>query len=179
MSPMLETRSGTLRDAREADLAQIVRIYNAAIPSRMSVADTLPVTVESRADWFLQHDSSRRPIWVLERASTILGWISLQSFAHSAAFNGTAEVSVYVSDSSQRSGIGTLLLGTLIKFCPTFGVETVLGFTFAHNEPVIRLNRRIGLAEWGRLRNVARLDGMTSDMLIFGLNIAQFPALEN
>jgi phosphinothricin acetyltransferase len=45
----------TLRDATEADLPAIVAIYNAAIPGRTATADTDPVTVESRREWFAKH----------------------------------------------------------------------------------------------------------------------------
>jgi L-amino acid N-acyltransferase YncA len=42
----------TLRDATPADLPAIVDIYNQAIPGGWSTADTVPVTVESRREWF-------------------------------------------------------------------------------------------------------------------------------
>jgi L-amino acid N-acyltransferase YncA len=38
-----------IRDAVERDLPEIVDIYNDAIPGRLATADTVPVTVETRA----------------------------------------------------------------------------------------------------------------------------------
>ena len=55
-----------IRDAHEADLPSIVEIYNASIPGRAATADTEPVTVQSRRQWFAEHDPSSRPLWVLE-----------------------------------------------------------------------------------------------------------------
>jgi phosphinothricin acetyltransferase len=52
-----------MRKANENDLERIVAIYNSTIASRRSTADTVPVTVESRREWFLEHDE-KRPLLV-------------------------------------------------------------------------------------------------------------------
>src|SRR5688572_31361616 len=96
----------TVRDARPDDLARIVAIYNEAVPGRQATADTEPVAVESRAAWFREHSPARRPLWVAERAGSILGWVSFQDFYGRPAYGATAEVSVYVSTTAQRGGIG-------------------------------------------------------------------------
>ena len=54
----------TIRDATEDDLPAIVAIYNASIPGRIATADTEPVSIESRRDWFRDHDPEKRPLWV-------------------------------------------------------------------------------------------------------------------
>src|SRR4051812_41726435 len=53
-----------IRYAEPDDLATIVAIYNASIPSRMATADTDPVTVAAREGWFRDFDPARRPLWV-------------------------------------------------------------------------------------------------------------------
>ena len=93
----------TIRDATEADLSAIVEIYNAAIPGRQATADTEPVSVESRGDWFREHHLERRPLWVAVDDGAILGWLSFQSFYGRPAYRATAEISVYVSPSKQRT----------------------------------------------------------------------------
>lgn len=65
-----------IRDADPEDLPAIVEIYNQAIPGRRAVADTMPVTVESRIDWFEEHDPASRPIWVLEHQGSVIAWLS-------------------------------------------------------------------------------------------------------
>ena len=41
-----------IRDALKQDLVQIVEIYNSNIPSHLATADTQPITIESRLQWF-------------------------------------------------------------------------------------------------------------------------------
>ena len=55
-----------VRDAVEADLPAIVDIYNQSIRGGWSTADTVPVTVDGRLDWFRKHNPQRRPMWVAE-----------------------------------------------------------------------------------------------------------------
>jgi phosphinothricin acetyltransferase len=158
----------TIRDATEADLPAIVEIYNASIPGRMATADTEPVSVESRRGWFREHDPKRRPLWVAVEKGAIVGWLSFQSFYGRPAYYATAEVSVYVSPSKQRSGIGRALLARAIEEEPRLGLKTLLGFIFGHNDPSLRLFEGFGFQRWGILPRVAELDGVERDLVIMG-----------
>jgi L-amino acid N-acyltransferase YncA len=158
----------SIRDAREADLARIVAIYNEAVPGRRATADTEPVSVASRRPWFEEHSAERRPLWVAERDRAIVGWLSFQSFYGRPAYAATAEVSVYVSGEAQRDGVGRQLLARAIERAPGLGLETLVAFIFGHNEPSLRLFEAHGFARWGHLPRVARLDGREADLLILG-----------
>ena len=157
-----------MRDAREADLPRLVAIYNEAIPGRRATADTEPVSVESRLPWFREHTPARRPLWVAEREGAIVGWLSFQDFYGRPAYGATAELSVYVSATAQRGGVGRHLLARALEHAPTLGLATLLGFIFAHNTPSVTLFERHGFARWGHLPRVARLDGVERDLLILG-----------
>jgi L-amino acid N-acyltransferase YncA len=54
----------TIRDATEDDLPAIVAIYNASIPGHTATADTEPVSIADRRNWFGEHHPDRRPLWV-------------------------------------------------------------------------------------------------------------------
>lgn len=64
----------TIRYATEADLPEIVSIYNSTIPSRNVTADLEPVTVESRMDWFANHTPDKHPIWVAIKDEKLIAW---------------------------------------------------------------------------------------------------------
>jgi L-amino acid N-acyltransferase YncA len=160
-----------VRDAHERDLPRIVVIYNEAIPGRRATADTEPVGVDSRVGWFREHTPERRPLWVAERSGVIVGWLSFQSFYGRPAYAATAEVSVYVSGSVQRGGIGRALLTRAIDNAPSLGLASLVAFVFGHNEPSLALFERHGFDRWGHLPRVARLDGVERDLLILGRRV--------
>ena len=157
-----------IRDAIEADLPAIVSIYNSTIPTRLSTADTTPVSVESRLPWFHEHTPTNRPLWVLEIDGAIAGWFSFQSFYGRPAYHATAEVSVYTSATHRRLGIGRQLLAEGIRRAPDLGLHTLVGFIFGHNTPSLGLFESFRFRRWGVLPRVAELDGIERDLVIVG-----------
>jgi L-amino acid N-acyltransferase YncA len=160
-----------IRDAVHADLPAIVRIYNSSIAGRMATADTEPVSVESRERWFAEHHPGRRPLWVAEVEGAIVGWLSFQSFYGRPAYQATAELSVYVMPDFHGRGVARTLLGRAVEQAPTLGLQTLVGFTFGHNEPSLRLFERFEFVRWGLLPRVARLDGVERDLVIVGRRV--------
>jgi L-amino acid N-acyltransferase YncA len=163
----------SIRFAQAADLPQIVEIYNSAIPGRLATADTEPVTVAEREQWFSEFDPARRPLWVLTDATAraIRGWLSLHSFYGRPAYAATVEASVYTHPKSRRQGVGKTLLAHALAAGPALGIRTVLGFVFAHNAPSIALFEAQGFGTWGTLPRVAVLDGIERDLAILGRRI--------
>ncbi len=161
----------TIRDAKQKDLARIVEIYNSTIESRMVTADTEMVDVESRLDWFLNHTSDKRPLWVMEDDGMIMGWLSFQDFYGRPAYQATAEISIYIDPAYRSKGIGVKFLDYAINHAPGLKLNTLLGFIFAHNEPSIRLFKKFGFEEWAHLPGVAELDGVRRDLLILGKKV--------
>lgn len=157
-----------IRNALESDLARIVEIYNAAIPSRRATADTVPVTVDSRRAWFDNHDSERRPLLVLEKDGEIAAWMSFENFYGRPAYQHTAELSIYVAPEHQRQRLGRYLLEEAVQRAPNLRLRSLVGYIFAHNESSVRLFTSFGFREWGRLPDVAEIDGCEYSLCIFG-----------
>ena len=161
------------RIARRDDLPLIVDIYNSTVASREVTADTEPVTVASREQWFADHDPSRRPLWVIEQEGQpgVIGWLSYSNFYGRPAYNGTAELSIYIGKDWRGKGIGQYCLRAAIEHAPAIGVHTLLGFIFGHNIPSLGLFEKFGFAMWANLPRVANLDGVERDLLILGKRV--------
>ena len=163
----------TLQIATLADLPSIVAIYNSTIPGRMVTADLLPVSVDSRLPWFHAHQAERRPLWVVRDAGEVIAWVSLSDFYGRPAYNGTAEVSIYLAESCRGRGMGKQLLQQVTALAPQYDVENLLGFIFGHNEPSLALFRKQGFSEWAHFPKVAVLDGIHRDLIILGKALNQ------
>ncbi len=160
-----------IRPALAADLPEIVRIYNASIPGRLATADTQPVTVAQREEWFRAFNAESRPLWVLEREGAIAGWLGLRSFYGRPAYHRTVESAVYVAPEHQRRGVARALLEHALADCPRLGVANILAFVFAHNAPSIALFEAYRFQRWGLLPRVCELDGEERDVLILGCRL--------
>ena len=160
-----------IRNATWDDLAEKVAIYNAAIPGRLATADTETVSVDSRRSWFQDHDSGYHPLWVYEDGP-VIGWLSLNTFYARPAWDGTAEVSVYITPHRQREGLAKELLSHAIDQAPSLGLRIFLGFVFSHNHPSLTLFKNLGFEAWGRLPSVCVLDGVQRDVMILGRSVS-------
>lgn len=165
-------REVLFRDASIDDLPLIVEIYNSTVAGRMVTADTEPVTVESRIKWFNEHTPDRRPLWMVEdNTGAVLGWVSIQSFYGRPAYNGTTEISIYLDPIHRGKGVGKKVLSVALDKCKALGIQTLLGFIFAHNEPSLKLFKNAGFDQWALFPNVAVLDGVERSLIILGKRI--------
>ena len=160
------------RDAKRSDLEKIIEIYNSTIASRLVTADTEPVSVESKIKWFEEHSPEKRPLWVIEdELNEIVGWVSFQSFYGRPAYDATVEISIYLDSNQRGKGLGKQVLGYCIDKAPEFGIKTILGFIFSHNEPSIRLFKHFGFEEWANFPNIATLDNIERSLTILGKRV--------
>jgi len=163
----------TYRNADFTDLNKIVEIYNSTIASRMVTADTETVSVESKEKWFDEHNAEKRPLWVIENEQNeIIGWVSFQSFYGRPAYDATVEISIYLDENQRGKGLGKHVLGYCINEAPKYGIKTLLGFIFTHNEPSLKLFRNFGFEDWGTLPDIATLDGKEYGLKILGKRLS-------
>lgn len=161
-----------IREAMERDLPAIVEIYNQSIPAGWSTADTRPIDVAERVEWFRKFDPARRPIWVAEADGRVVGTAYLSSFyAGRPAYDATAEVSVYVATAAHRQGIGRRLKEFVIGQCPRLGITTLLSMHFDHNEATRRINESLGFEQMGHLTEIAVVQGNKRGLVISALRI--------
>ncbi len=160
-----------MRIANESDLPIIVSIYNATIPTRQSTADTVEVTVASRMEWFGQHIQGKRPLMVHEEDNKVVAWVSFQSFYGRAAYDHTAEISIYVAAACRGKGLGRTLLAEALAMTQRLDIKTVVGFVFSHNDPSLRLFKSFGFEEWGKLPEIAEMDGKEFSLSILGKRV--------
>jgi L-amino acid N-acyltransferase YncA len=152
----------------ESDLPAIIKIYNAAVATRVATAQLEQVTLDERRNWLKEHSPDRHPFWVLKIDRKIAGWLTLKPFLPRCAYRGTAEVSVYVDEKFRRRGVGRALLGEAIARASSLKINAMVGLIFVHNEPSLKLFERLGFEKWGLLPRVARLDDIERDLTIMG-----------
>ncbi|MBO9571299.1 MAG: N-acetyltransferase [Chitinophagaceae bacterium] len=159
------------RNATITDLPKIIEIYNSIVAGRMVTADTEPVSVESRIKWFHEHEPVNRPLWMVYDSDNLVGWVSFQSFYGRPAYRFTAEISIYLDQQMRGKGYGEKILKYAMSKCAELEIKTLLGYIFGHNEPSLKLFKKLGFETWGTFPGIAELDNIERDLIILGKRI--------
>ena len=150
--------------ATRDELPEIVAIYNSTIASRQVTADLQSVSVMQRQTWFEAHQRVNRPLYVMKEVSgSIVAWGSFSDYYPRAAYERTAEISLYVAQNQRGKGVG--------QRAPTLGIHKIVAVIFAHNTPSVALFRKNGFALWGMLPEVCDLDGQLANIVILGATV--------
>ncbi len=162
-----------LRIAKIEDLPAIVAIYNQAVPTHRSTANTTPWNAEARKQWFDDHDSHRHPIFVAEMDGCVIGWCSLSVYrAGRAALRFTAEISYYVDTAHQGQGVGQALIRHAVEVSPSLGIKNIIAVLLDRNEPSRKLLEKLGFQQWGYLPRVLDFDGEECGEFYYGRRVA-------
>jgi L-amino acid N-acyltransferase YncA len=95
----------------------------------------------------------------------VVGWASLNPYSHRCAYDGVADLSVYVERASRGRGIGKALLQELEHRAGQRNFHKLVLFTLPFNEAGQRLYRRCGFREVGLFREQGTLDGRFVDVM--------------
>jgi len=153
-----------VRKAAAADLAAIRRIHNEGIADRATL-DTEPKADTDMATWWSAHDGRYTVLVAEDTGGNIIGWASLNPYSYRCAYNGVADLSVYVARDARGTGIGSALLGELEKRAKANAFHKIVLFTFTSNTGGQGLYRKLGYREVGIFREQGMLDGHFMDVM--------------
>ncbi len=125
-------------------------------------------TVETHAPDWESWNSNHRPDCrlVARDGDEVVGWAALSPVSTRSAYAGVAEVSVYVSESSRGSGVGKLLLSSLVSTSEAAGIWTLQAMIFVENEASIALHSSSGFRSVGIRERIGSLNGQWRDTLL-------------
>jgi L-amino acid N-acyltransferase len=174
MAPDLgRTKAGpsiTLRPAQVADAEGMREIYNDAVGKTTATFDTEPRSLADQVAWFEQHDG-RHPVIVAVLDNTVVGWASLSPWSERRAYDGTAEISVYVAAAWRRRGVGRALLAGVLSAGARCHLHTILA-RVAEGNPVSRgLHLSAGFTPVGVMHRVGYKFGRYLDVELLELGL--------
>lgn len=148
-----------IRDAADADLVSMLAILNREIETSVYVWAESPKTLDDRRAWLAAHRAADLPVVVATRDDRVVGWASLSTFRASSGYRFTAEVSVYVAPDARGHGVAAAMLEELEPAAREREIRSLIAVVDCGNEPSLRLFRRLGYGEAGRLNDVGRKFG--------------------
>ena len=105
--------------------------------------------------------------WVLEDENRVIqGWAAIQPISVRECYKGVAEVSIYLSNSVQGKGLGSVLLQKLILDSEENGFWTLQSGIFPENEASIRLHQKFDFRIVGKREKIAKMNGTWRDVVL-------------
>ncbi len=165
MAARLRQPLAWVRRAATGDIPAIARIHNEGIADRVATLDEEPHSEAERAAW-LQDRDARHPVLAAVAGGRVCGWASLNAFNPRAAYRHVADISVYVERRSRGTGVGSLLVGELIRRATDIGYHKLVLSAFPFNAPGMALYRKHGFAAVGIYHEQGTLDGRWVDTIV-------------
>jgi L-amino acid N-acyltransferase len=166
----------TIRPACEADLPEILEIYNDVILHTTAVYTYEPHTPEMRKAWYDDKVKAGYPVFVAEEEDRVIGLSSYGPFRAWPAYKYTVENSVYVAESSRGKGVARLLMQPLIDAARSQGYHAIIAGIDSSNQPSIRLHWSFGFKEVAHFREVGFKFGRWLDLTFMELLLEGSPA---
>ena len=151
----------TIEKMKDEDWPAVKEIYQEGI-------NTGNATFESKApDWkHWDKNHLRECRLVAKSEGKIVGWVALSSVSERCAYQGVAEVSLYVTSSARGQGVGKALLKTVIEESERIGIWTLQGGTFPENTASIALQKNCGFREVGTREKIGCMNGQWRDVVL-------------
>ena len=155
----------TTRIAMEKDIGSIRMIYNQGIEDRIATLETEPKDEIFMKNWFEEHQG-RYSVLVAEQNEEVIGWASLNPYSNRCAYNGVADLSVYIRRDYRGKGIGTRLLQDIEALAIQQQFNKIILFTFSFNTSGQGLYKKCGYRKVGVLERQGYMDGKFIDVMI-------------
>ena len=154
-----------IRDAEERDLPAILAIHNDEILHGTALWWREPVDLDNRRAYLATLRAKSYPFLVVQHDKTLAGYGSFGDFRPQHGYDRTVETSVYVHPDHRRRGVAAALLPHLIDAARALGKHAMIGAIDATNEGSLRLHRRFGFVETGRMPQVGYKFGRYLDLV--------------
>lgn len=159
--------TGTIRDAREADMAAVQAIYAHHVHHGLASFEYDPPDIaEMTARW--QGVVGRGlPYRVIEAEGRVVGFAYAAPYRARIAYRFTVEDSVYVAPDASGRGFGRMLLADIVEKAARAGMRQMVAVIGdSANAASIGLHRSLGFHEAGVLRSVGFKKGRWLDSVL-------------
>ncbi|WP_099364445.1 arsinothricin resistance N-acetyltransferase ArsN1 family A [Fredinandcohnia onubensis] len=157
-------RNINIRIASIHDIDDILSIYNEGIEDRIATLETSIKDKDFMLAWFHRH-TGRFKVIIAEVEGEIVGWASLNQYNSRSAYDGVADLSVYVRRDDRGRGIGGKLLSTVEKLAKENVFHKIVLFTFPFNELGQGLYKKSGFREVGVFKKQGKIDDQFIDVM--------------
>jgi L-amino acid N-acyltransferase len=154
-----------LREATEADLPEILAIYNDVIATSTAVYSETAVGLDDRREWLRSRNAQGYPVVVSIDETGITGFGSFGDFRSWPGYRFAVEHSVHVRADRRAHGIGAAIVAELVRRAKALGKHVLIAGIDADNIASLRLHERLGFEKVAHFREVGWKFGRWLDLV--------------
>jgi L-amino acid N-acyltransferase len=143
-----------VRDAREADLASLLEIYNDVIATSTAIYRDEPATLQDRRQWWAERVGQGYPVLVATERDDVIGFASFGDFRAWPGYRFTVEHTVHVRAGRRAQGVGTALMRPLLERAAALGKHVMVAGVDAENAKSLAFHERLGFVRVAHFREV-------------------------
>ncbi|WP_066249504.1 arsinothricin resistance N-acetyltransferase ArsN1 family A [Neobacillus drentensis] len=153
-----------IRAASLSDIDDILSIYNEGIVDRIATLETTIKDEQYMLDWLNKH-TDRFKVIVAVLEGKVVGWASLNQYNSRQAYDGVADLSIYIKREFRGEGIGGKLLVSIEGLAKENDFHKIVLFTFPFNGLGQSLYKKQGFRVVGVFQNQGKLNGKFVDVM--------------
>jgi L-amino acid N-acyltransferase len=157
-----------IRDATDADLGDILDIYNVSIGTTATWSEQLQ-SFDERLAWFRERQAADEAVLVAVDHDQVVGFAAYGPFRDNDLWPGyrfTVENTVHVRATHQGLGLGRALMEALLAHATRAGRHAVIAAVDAENTGSIAFHTALGFEEVGRLPEIGWKFGRWLDLVL-------------
>lgn len=159
-----------IKSCDEAQLPEMLEMFNDVIINTTSVYDYSPRTMEFMIEWYYSKLKGDYPlIGLFDSHNSLLGFGSYGPFRTRPAYKYSIEHSVYVRHDMRGKGYGKILLNEIINCVIKDDYHVLVGGIDADNEISIKLHEKMGFEFAGTIKHAGYKFGKWLDLSFYQL----------
>ena len=161
-----------IRRAERGDVPAMREIFNEVLRNSNSIYREEEVDLAERYAWFDEKMDHGYPIFGAYEENKLIGYAGYGSWRAAQGYRKTVELTIYVDNKYRGTGVGSLLMQTIINQAKSDGYHVMLGAIDAENKGSIEFHKRFGFIETARMPEVALKHGQWLNLVFMQLNLA-------
>jgi L-amino acid N-acyltransferase YncA len=161
-----------IEELREEHLQAVLNIYNYYVTNTTATFHNSELSLEEMREIVI-FDTDQYKSFVIKENSDIYGYVILTRFHKRAAYNGTAEVTVYLKHDCTGKGFGSFAVQFIETLAKEKGYHALLAVICGENDKSIKLFERNGYFKCAHYKEVGKKFGRLLDVVTYEKLIGQ------
>ena len=166
------TTPSTIRDVRPDDARGILDIYGPVVAQSPTSFETETPSIKEMQQR-IRRASERWPWIVMEGQDRLCGYAYATRFRSRAAYQNTAETTVYVHEQDRGQGVGRDLMQALLTRLRAIGLHRAIAGVTLPNPASIRLHESLGYQKVGVFHEIGRKFDAWHDVSFWELDLSE------